>query len=123
MLRGVGLRSTPAFDAPARGEIAVDEVVRGRLVGHEIRLHAALLRALHQLRQDLCGITEQADRNGLLLARVALDACQRVVEILRLLVEITRTQAEIDAAMLALDHQRTRAGKRRGERLRTAHAA
>ena len=52
-----------------------------------------------------------------------LDQLKRVVNVARLLVHIARAQAEVDAALLALDVERYRARKRGGQRLRAAHAA
>jgi hypothetical protein len=71
----------------------VHRVVRAGLVGDAVRAHAAT----HQLRQDLGGVAEQ--RDGLRFARggVLRDARQRVVEVGRLLVDVARAQAEIDA--------------------------
>ena len=56
-------------------------------------------------------------------ARVARDARERVVEVARLLVEVARAQAKVDAALLALDVSEHGAGEGRRERLRAAHAA
>ena len=92
---------------PAARQVAVDEVVRRGLVGDEVGPDAAASRA-DELGQDFGGVAEQADRHRLLLARVALDARQRVVEVVRLLVEVARAQAEVDARLLAFDVQRAR---------------
>ena len=48
---------------------------------------------------------------------------QRIVEVVGLLVEVARAQAEVDAGLLALDGQRDGAGERGRQRLRAAHAA
>ncbi len=55
-------------------------------------------------------------------ARVAQDR-ERVVEVRRLPVEVARRKPHLDPARLAFDRQHRRAGHRRGERLRAAHAA
>ena len=99
------------------------EVVRRGLVGDEIGHHAAGARTPHEFGQHLGRIAEQADRDRLLARAVLLHECERVVEIARLLVEVARAQAEVEARLLALDVQRHGPGERRGERLRTAHAA
>ena len=74
MLARLDLRRLPALDRPAGRQVAVHEVVGGGLVGHEIGADAARPRAPHQLGQQLGGVAEQADRDRLLRARVALDA-------------------------------------------------
>ncbi len=108
---------------PAGRQVAVDEVVRRGLVGDQVGPEAARLRPLQQLGQQLGGVAEQADRDGALGLRVARDARERVVEVARLLVEVLRAQAKVDARLLALDVERRRAGEGRRERLRAAHAA
>ena len=88
MLAGIGLRGLPALDAPAGRQVAVDQVVRAGLVGHQVGLDAARLGALHQLGQQLGRVAEQADRHRLAFGRVLRDARQRVVEVVGLLVEV-----------------------------------
>jgi hypothetical protein len=122
-LSRVGLRSAPARHRPARRQVAVDQVVRRGLVGHQVGSDATGPGALDELRQDLRRIAEQTDRDRLALGGVFLDQAHRVVEILRLFVQIARAQPEVDAALLALDVQRHRAGERGGQRLGTAHAS
>ena len=95
------------------------EVVRGGLVGDEIGPHAAP----HQLGQHLGRIAEQPDRHRAAGLRVARDALERVVEVACLLVEVAVAQAELDAALLALDHERAGAREASRQRLRAAHAA
>ena len=53
VLKCVGLRGAPAFDAPARGQIAVDEIVCRGLIGHQVRTDATFLRPLDQFGQDV----------------------------------------------------------------------
>ena len=101
----VGLRSAPALDAPARRQVAIHQVVGGGLVGDEIGPNRTVPDAPQQLRHQLGRVAQQADGHGLLLACVARQARQRVVEIGGLLVEVARAQAEVDAALLALDVQ------------------
>ena len=48
MLRRIGLRRAPLRDRPARRQIAVDEIVRGRLVGDEVGARPA--RGAHDAR-------------------------------------------------------------------------
>jgi hypothetical protein len=54
---------------------------------------------------------------------VLLDQRERIVEVTRLFVEVTRAQAKVDARLLALDVERHRAGEGRSQWLRAAHAA
>ena len=54
-------RACPFGERPARGQIAVDRVVRRGLVGDRVRPHAAA----HELRQHLGGVAEQADGDRL----------------------------------------------------------
>jgi hypothetical protein len=56
-------------------------------------------------------------------AGVSGDARQGIVEIIGLLIDIARAQAEIDAALLAFDIERTGTGETRRQRLCAAHAA
>ena len=127
MLAAVGLRGAPAVDCPAAGQVAVDQVVGGGLVGHQVGADAALVRrqtrAPRQLGQDVGGIAQQADGYRFFLGGVALDAGQRVVQIGGLLVQVAAAQPKIDTALLALDVERASPGKGGRERLRTAHAA
>ena len=123
VLRRIGLRQAPALDAPARGQVAVDDVVRRGLVGHDVGADAAGPGPARQFRHDVGRIGAQADRHRFLAAGVLRDQGQRLVEAGGLLVQVARAQAEIDRALLALDVERAGAGKRGGQRLRPAHAA
>jgi hypothetical protein len=76
-----------------------------------------------QLRKDLGGVAEQRDGFRLACLGVLLDAREGVVEVGGLLVDVARAQAHVDARLLAFDVERARAGERRGQRLRAAHAA
>ena len=58
-----------------------------------------------------------------LRAQCCFDERERVVEVARLLVEVARAQAEVEARLLALDVQRHGPGERGGQGLRAAHAA
>ena len=117
--RRIGLRRAPRLDAPTGGQITVDEIVRGRLIGHHIGPHAAA----HELRQGFGCVAEQSHRYRLALrARIAHER-HRVVEVFRLGVEIARLQTHVDARLLAFDRQHRRARHGRRERLRSTHAA
>ncbi|MCY1355607.1 hypothetical protein D9M69_420370 [compost metagenome] len=89
------------------------------LVGDHVRAHATA----HQLRQDLGGVAQQGDGNGLAFGGVLLDARQGVVQVRCLLVDVAAAQTEVDAGLLALDVQRAGAGQGRGQGLGAAHAA
>jgi hypothetical protein len=119
VLRGIGLRSLPTLDGPARRQVAVDQIVRGRLVGDHVGAHAAP----DQLGKDLRRVADEPDRARLARFAGGANARERVVEVARLLVEVARRKPHRDARRLALDREHRRAGHRRGERLRAAHAA
>ncbi len=123
MLGRVFLCGLPLRDRPAAGQVAVDDVVGGGLVGHDVGAQAAGLGASGQFGNDLGRIAAQRDGDGLLARGVVLDHLQCFVEVLGLLVDVARAQAEIDARLLALDVERAGAGKGGGQRLRAAHAA
>ena len=101
----------------------MDQVVRAGLVGHQIGLAAARPRTARQLRQHIGRIAEQADGNRLAARTMRFDQGQRIVQIARLLVEVARAQAKINARLLAFDDQRAGAREARRQRLRAAHAA
>src|SRR3546814_3284745 len=79
--------------------------------------------APNDLGQDLGGIAEQADRDGLALGMGSLDHRDRLVDARCLPVEIASAKAHLDAARLAFDRETARARHHRRERLRAAHAA
>ena len=123
VLRVVGLCRFPLFDRPADRQIAVDQIMRRGLVGDQIGLDAALLCAFDQLGQNLRRIAKQADGHRFTALTVMFNQRQRVVQILRLFVQIACAQAKINAALLALDVQRHRARERRRQRLCATHTA
>ena len=119
----IATRVLPLSQRPARGQVAVDEIVRGCLIRHQIGLDAARFRATYQLGQDVCGVAEQADGDSALLIGVFCDAGQRVIQIARLLIKVARLDAELDVRLLAFDIERTGTRKLRRQRLRATHAA
>ncbi|MNV26738.1 hypothetical protein D3C71_1178630 [compost metagenome] len=123
VLRHVLLRGTPLGHRPTFGQVAVDEVVGRRLIGHQVGLQATGLGAAHQLGQNFCGIAQQRNRHRLFGCGVLLDQLKRMVDVARLLVHVARAQTEVDAALLAFNVERHRSRKRGRERLCTAHAA
>ena len=121
--RVVSTGGLPLRQAPARGQIAIDQIVRRGLVGHDVGPQAASADAPHQFGQQLGRVAQQRHRARLLGRRVACDARQGVVQISGLLVHVTGLQPHVDAALLALDVQRTSPGEGGGQRLRATHAA
>ena len=109
----------PLGHRPAFRQIAVDRIMRGGLVGHHVRPHAAA----EEFRHDLGRVAEQADRLRLASLRPALDLLQRLVERVGALVEIAGAQAEIDRVRVAFDGEAAGAGHHGRQRLRAAHAA
>ena len=97
----------------------MQRVMGAGLVGNEIRTHAAG----NQLRQNIRRVAAQGNRHRFAFSGVLFDARQRVIEILGLFIDVTGTQTEINAALLAFNVQRARAGQRGGQRLRAAHPA
>ena len=96
----------------------MQRIVGAGLVGDHIRAHTAL----HQFRHNVGGVRTQRNGDRFTLASVFVDTRQRIVKRCRLLVHVTGTQTEIDAALLAFNVQRAGACQRRSQRLRTAHA-
>ena len=108
----------PLGDAPAAGQVAVQRVVSGGLVGHDIGPHASP----HQLGENVRRIAQQPDRHGPAFRAGGLDDPQGLVQIRRLHVQITRAQPHLDPARLALHGQHAGARHRCRQRLRAAHA-
>ena len=123
VLRRVFARSLPARHAPAGRQVAVDDVVRRGLVGHDVGPWAAGLGPPHHLGQQLGGVAAQADGYRLAGRGVPGDQRQGFVQVRGLLVEVAGAQPEVDAALLAFDVEGTCAGKAGCQRLRAAHAA
>src|SRR5690606_27180158 len=78
VLRRIDLCGAPALHAPAERQIAVDEIVRGRLIRHQVGLHAALSGALRELRKNLRGVAEQTDRYGFAACEVMWNENERL---------------------------------------------
>ncbi len=101
------------------GDVAVERVVRGGLVGHEVHARATA----HDLREDLGGVAEQADAARDALRLVLLGAAQRLVQIGDHLVEVAGVEPPLDARRVHLHREADALVHRDGERLRAAHAA
>ncbi len=122
--RDVGVRI--AFAQPLRvverqavGHVAVQRVVRRRLIGQDVGRDAAR----DQRRQHVGGVAAQADRARDPIARPAADAIERLVEAVGGFVEIPRGEPALDPLRIDFDDERRGAVHRRGERLGAAHAA
>ena len=109
----------PLLDAPADRQVAVDQIVRGSLVGDGVRPNAATDHLGHELR---C-IAEHGDGDRAARGFRVLDHLQRRIERRRLRVDIACVEPLLDAALLTFDAQDARARHRRCKRLRAAHAA
>src|SRR5262245_51530383 len=108
----------PLSKRPALGQIAVDRIMSGGLVRHNIGADAAA----HELRKDLCRIANQPNRQRFSLPARALNQRQRLVKRVCLSVEIPSAQPHFYSARLTFDRQQGSAGHYRRKRLRSAHA-
>src|SRR5690606_21907188 len=79
--------------------------------------------AADEIGKYLGGIAEHANRDRLLLLAGLVDNGQRLIEVLRLHIEIAGAQPHLDAARLTFDREQRRTRHGRGQRLRAAHAA
>ena len=122
-LRIAGLGVLPLCHAPARWQVAIYQIVRGGLIGDEVRPHPAGASAQAQPGKHFGRVAEQPDGDGFPLAHGFADHRQGFVERGGLAVEVAGTQAEIDSALLALHREHAGAGERPGQRLRPAHPA
>ena len=109
VLRRIGAAPPASARPSSPRQVAVDEVVRGGLVGDHVGPQPPAWRATSS-GSDLGGVAEQADRHRLRCARSApATQRERVVEVARLLVEVARAQPHLDARLLALDRERSTA--------------
>src|SRR5205807_6336615 len=109
----------PVCQRPTRGQIAVDRIMRGSLIGHGVGAHPAP----YQLGQYLGSIADHADGDRLARATRALDDREPFVEVLSLYIEIARLEPHLDARRLAFDRKQRGPGHGGGERLCASHAA
>jgi hypothetical protein len=70
------MRASQSATVQPFGQIAVDGVMSGRLVGDHVGLHAPS----HEFGIDVGGVAEQADGERLLLRAGFLDHCERFIE-------------------------------------------
>ena len=87
------------FEGEAGGDVAVQRVVGGRLVGDHVDIDSAP----RQLGQDLRGIAGEADRQRAALAAGGIETRQSVIEIRGPLVEISGLDAALDPLDVDLD--------------------
>ena len=92
--------------------------MRGGLVGHHIRKKPAG----HQVRQQLGGVAEHANRAGDAVAGALLRAPHRSVQVRRTFVEVLRGQPLFNPGRIDLDDQRHAAVHGHGQRLGATHA-
>ena len=85
------------LDAPAGGQVAVDQVVRQVWSVTRSGLMPPACARLTSSGRISAALPSRPIDTALPLGRVACDARQRVVEVRGLLVEVARAQAEVDA--------------------------
>ncbi len=126
-LRIAFLLFAPFGHAPALGQVAVERIVGGCLVGHDIGAAVGhfftCLHAAQDLGEDVGRIADQG--HGLRFARLgpAVDHRQRLVEVVGFLVAITGADTEVGAGLVAF-HGKAGGARHDGcQRLGTAHAA
>ena len=93
----------------------------GGLIGHNIRTQATRFCPRRQLRHQLSGIAQQADRDGFFLRTGFFNHRQRLIEAAGLIVHITGTQTEINVGFLAFNGQDAGPCQHASQRLGAAH--
>ena len=119
VVRVRGAQRVGLLEREAGGDVAVERVVRARLVGHDVDVDAAR----DELGQHLGRVAEQPDRERAALGAGGVEPCQRVVERARALVEVALADAPLDPLQVDLDAQRAALVHGHRERLGAAHAA
>ena len=107
------------LDGQRRRDIAAQRIMRGGLVGDDVRREATA----DELRIDLGGIAANADRDRRLSLPSLLGELNRFIEAPGRLVEIARLEAAVDAVLIDLDDQRDAVVHAHREWLGAAHAA
>ncbi len=97
-------------------------IMGGSLVGDDIRTGAARPHAGHELRKDVGGIAQEADRFSLTGLRPLGNQGQGFVERPGFFIDVSGAQAKIDACLVTFDGETTGACHDCGQRLGTAHA-
>ena len=101
------------------GDVAVQGIVRRRLVGQHVRDDTAA----REFGKDVGGIRLQGDGACLAGGSIPVDPCQRLIERLHVFVDVPGREPALDTRRIDLDHQRDPFVHRHGERLGAAHAA
>ena len=117
-LRVLGAQRGHVLEGDAARQVGERVVGRG-LVGDDVDGGAAGQEA----REDVGGVAEQADGQGLALVAGFCGASERVVYVARLLVQVAELDPPADAGLVALDADDHAAIHRHGQRLGTAHAS
>jgi len=99
--------------------IAVERIVRARLVGEHVGQDAAG----DQLRQHVGGVADQPDRERPFVGPRRVQLGQSIAQVPRNLVAIAAGDALLNSRRIDVDAQEASARHRRGQRLRAAHAA
>jgi hypothetical protein len=120
--RGLSARRATA-PRPAAGQVAVDEVVGAGLVGHQVGLDAAALARRTSSGRMSAALPSRPMEMAFFSCVCCWMSASASSRSRGLLVHVARAQAEVDAALLALDVERAGAGQRGGQRLGAAHAA
>ena len=116
---GVRFRgSVPLLHAHALRQVA-QRVVRAGLVRDDVDGHSAA----QKLGEHRCGIADEADGERTPLVLRGGDARDRIVEVIRQLVEIPVVDAALQPCSVHVDDEHGAVVHRHGERLRAAHAA
>ena len=102
----------------AARDVAADRVGR-RLVGDDVGRDAALEQRVHHVGD----VGDEADRDRLAPVLCAEHQRERLVEIVRAVLQVALAQAPVDALGIDLDDERRRAREHAGQRLGAAHAA
>ena len=105
--------------AEAGGDVAMERVVRGRLIGHDVGRKPAS----HQRRENLRAIAHKGHRERLAAALCVRAPSQRLVERRRRTIDVARFQTALDAGRIRFDRKADPFIHGRGEGLRTTHAA
>ena len=105
-------------DGELRRDVAVDHVVGGGLIGHDVEADAAP----DELGMDRGGVAVQRDRDRLAASARLVSPPERFVQRCRGPVDVAEPEPPLDALAVDLDEEADTAVQGDGERLRAAHA-
>ncbi len=118
--RGIGSAQRRGFlDREADRDIAGERIVRRRLVGDEVEGFTPPCSS----GTISAALPSSPTESGRRVGGCGADPSDRVVDGVRDLVEVARLEPPLDAGRVDLDAEDRRAGHRRRQRLRAAHAA